>query len=185
MFDEDYFEEDEHVDEERVVVFGHSRLGKTSLWAGVSDPRFAMVISNNSGCGGAALSKRAFGETIKAINDRFPHWFVSDFKKYNGRESDLTFDQHMLMSLVAPRPLYVASATQDTWADPTGEFLSVAYAGKVYDLYGYEFIKPNERVDVDKPVWKGRTAYHLREGTHDITRYDWVQYISFANKFLK
>lgn len=172
------------VDARKTVVVGHSRLGKTAIWAGATDSRFAAVISNNSGCGGAALSKRIFGETVGRINTSFPHWFCDNFQKYNLRESDLTFDQHQLLALIAPRPLYVASATNDLWADPRGEFLATFHASKLYAALGLpplaiaEFPKPNE-------ASVGTVSYHLRDGNHDINAWDWERYAKFAKQELR
>jgi hypothetical protein len=177
----DYLETNPTVDARNVAMFGHSRHGKATLWAGAQDERFALVISNNSGEGGASLARRNFGENI-AYSIAHASWRYCDkFRDFTDRPQALPFDQHTLLALIAPRPLYVASATEDALADPKGEFLSAAHAEPVYKLFNRPALGTTEWPKPDHPI--GDTIrYHLRTGPHDITRYDWEQYLTFADR---
>ncbi len=162
----DYFETDINIDSKKVAVMGLSRLGKSALWAAAQDERFALVAAVCSGCGGASIFRRCFGETIAEINTAFPHWFCDNFKKFNNKENQLPIDQHSLLALIAPRPVYIASAKEDLWADPYGEFLATKNAEKVYQLFEKIYI-----------------GYHIRKGKHNINNYDWNKLLKFSDKF--
>ncbi len=169
-------EELTEVDVDRIMLTGHSRLGKAALWAAAQDEAFAAVLSNNSGCMGAALSRRCFGETVAAITDRFPHWFCPRLAGFANRESELPIDQHHLLALIAPRPLHVASATEDLWADPHGEFLATQAAGAFYEQLGLTGLGASEMPPPGTRIGN-RVGYHLRTGPHDILAEDWSHYL--------
>lgn len=176
----DYFEKDKSIDARKVAIVGHSRGGKASLWAAAQDQRFALCFTSCSGNTGAALARRQYGERILQINTSFPHWFNNNYKKFNEKERELPVDQHMLIALIAPRPLYATNATKDVWADPRGTFLALKSAEPVFGLYGLKSGLPAEPPATNMPVIQSPIGYHIREGIHDLTEYDWNKFISFA-----
>lgn len=167
-----------------MAVQGFSRLGKAALWAAACDERFALVISQQSGAGGAALNKRIFGETVGRLNLSFPHWFCGNFKRYSGNEQAMEFDSHFLLALAAPRPLLVTSAAGDQWSDPRGEFLAAWKASGVYGLLGTQGLMSSEMPPPSQLV-DHRVGYFLNPGKHDVTAEDWQAYADFCDKHLK
>jgi hypothetical protein len=180
----DYMQTDKGIDAKKVAVFGFSRLGKAALWAGATDERFAMVLSNESGAGGVRIFRRGKGEDIKHLCTSFPHWFDANFRKYMGRDTVLPFDQHLVISLIAPRPIAIGSAEGDLYSDPEGEFLGGVYASPVYKLFGLEGLPTTKWPGVNEPV-SGQIQYHIRPGNHNILTYDWQQYLNFMDKHFK
>jgi hypothetical protein len=178
----DYLETDADVDASRVAIVGHSRGGKAALWAAAQDERFALTVSNQSGCAGAALSRRPVGETVELVNALFPHWFADAFRRYNGKEDELPVDQHQLFALLAPRAVAVGSAVNDDWSDPEGEFQGLAYASSVYALFGRERIDPAAWPKVDEPLFTAPRAYQLRPGDHSLTSLDWSRSLDVADR---
>jgi hypothetical protein len=176
----DYLRTEPLVDGERIALMGHSRLGKAALWAGAQDSRFAMVISNESGKGGASLLRRAQGETIDHLNSFPDNWFTANYKQYNGHPENLPVNGNELLALIAPRPLYVASAEGDSYSDPLGEFLSAASVGRVYALFGKKGLGIDKMPPLNQAIMHD-VGYHIRAGKHDVTEYDWDQYIAFAD----
>ena len=180
----DYLETDRRIDPHRIVAFGWSRLGKAAVWAAATDDRFAALISNESGAGGAKLFHHVAGESIHRLNTIFPYWYCENFKQYDGREAELPFDQNEVLALVAPRPLYVASAIDDKNSDPEGEFLAARAVTRVYEFLGSTGLPATDWPSVNAPVL-GRVSYHVRSGGHNVTDFDWDQYLRFCDRYVK
>jgi len=175
----DYLETDARIDPHGVAIIGHSRGGKAALWAGANDERFVLTISNDSGEGGAAISRRNHGEGIADLNNQFPHWFSLNYRNYNNAPETLPVDHHELVALVAPRAVYVASASDDDWADPQGEFLAAVNAAPVYDLFGLGTLGTDQLPSPGQHIHGQQMGYHLRQGVHELTLFDWNLYMDF------
>lgn len=178
----DYLETVPEIDPEKAVVFGHSRLGKTALWTGVRDERFKLICVNDSGCGGAALSRRLYGETLYSMHvySSFAFWFCGKLAQYALTPEKLPLDQHALIALAAPRSVAVHSATLDQWADPTSEYLSAYHAGPVYRLFGLETLTSENPPPPDTPVGTD-ISYFCRTGGHSIIMADFEHYLNRAD----
>ncbi|MEN9019863.1 MAG: acetylxylan esterase [Verrucomicrobiales bacterium] len=181
----DYLETDDDIDHTRVAIMGHSKMGKATLWTAAQDERFALAISAQSGCAGAALWRRKSGETLKKMVTRFPYWLCRNAWKFVEQEDDLPVDQHMLLACIAPRPVYVHSGVDDTWADSRGEYLSAYHASEVYRLLGKKGLESEESPEVGKAIIKSDVGYHNREGGHSIDPFDWERFMEFAEYHFK
>ncbi|MCA9200442.1 MAG: acetylxylan esterase [Planctomycetales bacterium] len=181
----DYLETDNQIDAQRVAIMGHSKMGKAALWTAAQDQRFALAVSAQSGCAGAALWRRKSGETLEKMVTRFPYWLCRNAWKFVNNEDDLPVDQHMLLACIAPRPVYVHSSVDDTWADPRGEYLSAFHASEVYRLLGKTGLSSEQSPPVGQPILDSHVGYHIREGGHSIEPYDWLRYLDFADRHLK
>jgi pimeloyl-ACP methyl ester carboxylesterase len=181
----DYFEKDRDINKKKVAVLGHSRGGKTALWAGAEDARFSLVISNESGCGGAALARRKYGETVARINTSFPHWFCLNYKKYADNENSMPVDMHMLLALIAPRALYVACAGDDLWGDPKGSYLALRHSLPVFRLLNTGSDLPETMPALNQQVKSGKVGFHIRDGGHNLLLKDWNWFMDFADMVWK
>ncbi len=181
----DYLVSDRDIAKNKVAVVGHSRGGKTSLWAGAEDQRFALVVANESGAGGAAIARRRFGETVARLNTSFPHWFCANYKKYSNNEDALPVDTHELIALIAPRAVYIDCASEDLWGDPKGCYLALCNSLPVFRLLGIKSDLPEGVPPLDKQVISGKVAFHIRSGEHNLKLQDWNFFMDFADKVLK
>ncbi|WP_353720953.1 acetylxylan esterase [Dyadobacter sp. 676] len=180
----DYLETDKDIDAKRVAVFGFSRLGKAALWAGATDRRFAAVLSNESGAGGGKLFRRGVGEDINRLCTMFPYWFARNLGKYKGKDTELPFDQHFVVALIAPRPVYLATAGDDKNSDPPGEFATARAADAVYRFLGTNGLPDSPFPALNQPL-TGQIGFHIRPGGHDVKMFDWIQILNFSDLHLQ
>ncbi len=181
----DYFETDPNINATQVAVIGHSRTGKTALWAAAQDTRFALCCANGAGEGGSSLARRNFGETLAQVGYGFPHWFTPKYLTYADKADTLPIDTHELIALVAPRGYHGGDATQDLGADPRGSRLALVEASKVWALYGKGAPMKPELPLVNAPFVNGPIAYHLITGDHALMLYDWKLYLDHADTLIK
>jgi hypothetical protein len=181
----DYLETDDDIDHTKVAIMGHSKMGKATLWTAAQDERFAIAISAQSGCAGAALWRRKSGETLKKMVTRFPYWLCRNAWKFVEQEDDMPVDQHMLLACIAPRPVYVHSSVGDTRADSRGDYLSAYHASPVYELLGKKGLTSETTPPVGEPITKSDVGYHIREGGHSVELYDWRRFMDFADYHFK
>lgn len=182
----DYFETDKDIDAKRVAIFGVSRLGKTVLWAGARDTRFAMVIASCSGEGGAALSRRNYGETVAHLTapSRYPYQFAANYQKYANKVNQLPVDANLLVALIAPRPLLLQTGDKDFWSDPKGEFLAAVAAGPVYRLLGAKDLGTDQMPPAGAPILN-TLGYFMHSGGHGTIPSDWEQFLKFIEMHLR
>ena len=181
----DYLVADPAVDAKQIALFGHSRLGKTALWASALDTRIAAVYSSCAGEMGSALARRNWGETVDDMAQNFPWQFAGRFEQWAGRWNDMPVDAHMLIALSAPRPVFITGGTADQWSDPVGEFLAEVAAGPVYRLLGKQDLGVTTLPPLDHPVIDGDLGFHYHTGGHAATQADWTAFLQFLAKYFK
>jgi (4-O-methyl)-D-glucuronate---lignin esterase len=181
----DYLETDAAIDAKKIALHGHSRIGKTALWASALDTRIAAVYASCPGEMGAALSRRDFGETVDDMAQRFPYWFDRNFQKWVGRWNDMPVDAHTLIALSAPRPVFVTGGSDDQWADPVGEFKALVAAGPVYRLLDRQDLGTTTLPPLDTPAIDGDLGWYYHKGPHAATPEDWKVFLQFLDKYFR